>query len=84
MEYDALGRLIRVSRRYDGATSGKLETLKYYHDGANVLAEYDTANNLSRRHVHGTTYVNERAILLEGGDWGIASRAALTRAIDSN
>ncbi|MCP4685858.1 MAG: hypothetical protein GY867_10495, partial [bacterium] len=40
--------------------------MKYYYDGQNVLAEYDPSDNLSRRYIHGTTYVDERAVLLEG------------------
>jgi hypothetical protein len=42
------------------------ETLKYYHDGQNVIAEYGMFDTLARRYVHGTSYVDERAVLLEG------------------
>ena len=63
--YDALGRMVSSQMRYD-ADATVNETLKYYYDGQNALAEYDESDNLSRRYVHGTSYVDERAILLEG------------------
>ena len=65
-EYDALGRMISSATRFDSDTDAASEVLKYYYDGQNAIAEYDTSNNLSRRHIHGTRYVDERAILLEG------------------
>ncbi len=71
-EYDALGRLISTQLRFDSDTDGDAETLKYYYDGRNVIAEYDPSDNLSRRYIHGTAGVDERAVLL-GGDPGGAS-----------
>jgi len=65
-EYDALGRMISAQLRFDSDVDGDSATSKYYYDGQNVLAEYDGSDNLVRRHVHGTTYVDERAVLLEG------------------
>ena len=59
-------RMISSQLRYDTDTDGHNETLKYYYDGQNAVAEYDPSDNLSRRHVHGTSYLDERAILLEG------------------
>jgi hypothetical protein len=45
--------------------NGDGETLRYYHDGANVLMEYDDAQTpvLQRYYVHGTGYVDERAVM---------------------
>ena len=63
--YDALGRMISSQVRYDAAAADS-STLKFYYDGSNVLAEYDESDNLERRHVHGRTYIDERAIVLEG------------------
>ena len=51
---------------FDARENSISENLKYYHDGSNVIAEYDVSDNLSRRYIHGTTYVDERAMLLEG------------------
>ena len=65
-EYDALGRMISSQLRFDSDVDGDTETLKYYYDNQEVVAEYDTADNLSRRYIHGTRRVDERAILLEG------------------
>ena len=65
-EYDSLGRMISSQLRFDTDADGQNETLKYYYDGQNAIAEYDPADNLSRRYVHGSTYVDERAVLIEG------------------
>jgi hypothetical protein len=50
----------------DNLASASVLAAPYDHDGPNILAEYDLSNNLSRRHVHGSTCVDERAILIEG------------------
>lgn len=42
------------------------ETLKYYYDGSNVIAEYDESDDLSHRYIHGTTHTDERAVMLLG------------------
>ena len=65
-EYDALGRMISSQLRFDTDADGQTETLKYYYDGQNAIAEYDPSDNLSRRYVHGGTYIDERAVLIEG------------------
>ncbi|HNQ24817.1 MAG TPA: RHS repeat-associated core domain-containing protein [Phycisphaerae bacterium] len=64
--YDALGRMVSSFARFDGDTNRESQNLKYYYDGPNAIAEYDTSNHLSRRYVHGTSYVDERAVPLEG------------------
>ncbi|MCP4247753.1 MAG: hypothetical protein GY778_11955 [bacterium] len=53
--YDALGRRIRATA--DGVTT------YFYYDGQNVVAEYDRDLDLLRYYVHGSTYIDERAIL---------------------
>jgi len=65
-EYDALGRLISSQLRFDADENAMTETLKYYYDGSNVIAEYDESDDLSRRYIHGTNRVDERGVLLEG------------------
>ncbi len=44
----------------------RTETLKYSYDGVNVVAEYDESDNLSRRFIHGTQRIDERAVMLSG------------------
>jgi len=39
------------------------ESLKYYYDGQNVIAEYDNADVIQRRYIHGTQRIDERAKL---------------------
>ncbi len=65
-EYDALGRMISSQLRFDADQNGMNQTLKYYYDGPNVIAEYDASDNLSRRYIHGKGGIDERAVLLEG------------------
>ncbi len=65
-EYDALGRMISSQLRFDADANAMTETLKYYYDGQNVIAEYDMSNNLSRKYIHGTSRIDERAVLIEG------------------
>lgn len=71
-EYDALGRLISSwVQRDDGAGDSNDQALWYYHDGANVIAEYTPSLDpgdkvLARRHIHGTARIDERAVLMEG------------------
>jgi RHS repeat-associated protein len=65
--YDALGRMITAYTRFDSDVNGDGETLRYYHDGANVLMEYDDSQTpvLQRYYVHGTGYVDERAVMYD-------------------
>lgn len=65
-EYDALGRMISSQLRFDADESAMSETLKYYYDGSNVIAEYDESDNISRKYIHGTSGIDERAVLIEG------------------
>ena len=66
-DYDALGRLIRSFNRFDSSIDDDSQSLRYFHDGQNIIAEYESGSStLVRRYVHGTTYVDERAVLIEG------------------
>ncbi len=69
-EYDALGRMISSWTRFDQDVDAVVEDLKFYHDGSNVIAEYDkSTDDLVRRYIHGTQRVDERAILIEGENY---------------
>ncbi len=46
MRYDPLGRLYEVN--------GNSGTTRFFYDGDALVGEYDAANNLLRRYVHGT------------------------------
>jgi RHS repeat-associated protein len=63
--YDALGRMITAYTRFDSDVNGDGETPRYYHDGGNVLMEYDDSQTpvLQRYYIHGTGYVDERAVM---------------------
>ena len=66
-EYDALGRMISSQVRYDTeSASANTETLLYFYDGNEVIAEYDESLDLQRRYVHGANRVDERAVMLSG------------------
>lgn len=62
--YDALGRRIEYKDHVNGPST---RTTRYYHDGQNAIAEFDDSTTpvLQRYYVHGTTYVDERAIMHE-------------------
>ncbi len=64
--YDAMGRLISSQMRFDSDSDGDTETLKYYYDGLNAIAEVSENDTMQRRYVHGTTYIDERAIMISG------------------
>jgi YD repeat-containing protein len=68
--YDALGRMITSTVRYDGEVADKTETLYFYYDGSEVIAEYDAANTVQRRYIHGRAGVDERAIMYKGPNGG--------------
>ncbi len=55
--YDAQGRRIA----YVDAVRGT--TIRYFHDGQNMIEEYDGAGGRLRGYVHGTQYVDERAVM---------------------
>ena len=60
--YDAVGRRIE----YVDAVRG--QTLRYYHDGQNMIAEYEydaggQTQTLARTYVHGAQYIDERAVM---------------------
>lgn len=53
--------------KFDQGLDAVVTDLKYYHDGQNVIAEYDkTTDVLMRRYGHGALRVDERAVLYEG------------------
>jgi YD repeat-containing protein len=60
--YDALGRRIK---KYDNIAIET--TLYYYGSGWQVLAEYDTSDNLQRRFVYGN-YIDEALVMTTGGN----------------
>ena len=60
LRYDPLGRLYEVS----GA--GFTDT-RFLHDGDELVAEYDTVNNLLRRYAHGKN-VDDPVVWYEGAD----------------
>lgn len=55
--YDALGRRIEYVDYTRGVTT------RYYYDGQNVIAEYDESDAVQRSYVHGSQYVDERAVM---------------------
>lgn len=62
--YDALGRRIEY-RRYSDA-GALLETIRYYYDGQNVVAEYTdngTVEVLARQFYNGSQYIDERVAM---------------------
>ena len=64
--YDALGRMIRYEEWDPPGTGAATSVVHYYHDGANVVAEYDgTAGNLWRYYVHGSNGIDERAVMYD-------------------
>jgi RHS repeat-associated protein len=60
--YDALGRRIK---KYDNIAMET--TLYYYGSGWQVLAEYDTSDNLQRRFVYGN-YIDEALVMNDGAN----------------
>jgi hypothetical protein len=64
--------MITAYTRFDSDVNGDGETLRYYHDGANVLMEYDGSQTpvLQRYYVHGTGYVDERAVMYDAASEG--------------
>ncbi|MFQ5422412.1 MAG: hypothetical protein ACE5F9_00365 [Phycisphaerae bacterium] len=61
--YDALGRRIAST---DHTASGGPLMMRYYYDDQNVIAEYVDVSGteaLQRYFVHGTQYIDERAVL---------------------
>jgi len=65
--YDALGRRIEFRNHYDGSGiygSGPTEVAtRYVYDGQNVIEEYNTNGDRQRYYVHGTGYIDERAVM---------------------
>ncbi len=57
--YDALGRRIV----YDNDVLD--ETVQYFYDGVNEIADFDDSNTLLRRYVHGISYVDERLMMYD-------------------
>jgi hypothetical protein len=82
-EYDALGRMVASTTRFDGESDAMTESLKFYHDGQNVLAEYDDADVIQRRYVHGTQRIDERAVLLVGAGESLDSYYYLLQELDT-
>jgi len=65
--YDALGRRIEFRNHYDGSGiygSGPTEVAtRFVYDGQNVIEEYNTNGDRQRYYVHGTSYIDERAVM---------------------
>jgi len=78
--YDALGRRIEFRNHYDGSGiygSGPTEVVtRYVYDGQNVIEEYNTNGDRQRYYVHGTGYIDERAVMHDDDEPGGGSDAA--------
>jgi len=78
--YDALGRRIEFRNHYDGSGiygSGPTEVAtRYVYDGQNVIEEHNTNGDRQRYYVHGTSYIDERAVMHDDDEPGGGSDAA--------
>gem|GEM_PF-3977159 len=70
--YDALGRRIMFRNHYDGSgiygSDPTKVTTRYVYDGQNVIEEFNTNGTRQRYYVHGTSYIDERAVLHDDVD----------------
>ncbi|MCP4592281.1 MAG: hypothetical protein GY842_16230 [bacterium] len=80
--YDALGRRIQFTNYSDrsgiyGAGTPEVTT-RYVYDGQNVIEEYDDSATPARQryYVHGSTYIDERAVLHDDDAPGAGADAA--------
>ena len=78
-----LGRMVASTTRFDGESDAMTESLKFYLDGQNVIAEYDDADVIQRRYVHGTQRIDERAVLLVGAGEELDSYYYLLQELDT-
>jgi RHS repeat-associated protein len=74
LRYDPLGRLYEVYGSSLAPTPGYTRLL---HNGADLVAEYDTAGNLLRRYVHGTGGGDDPLVWFEGAGVGDSARRYL-------
>jgi RHS repeat-associated protein len=69
LRYDPLGRLYEVN--------GSAGITQFLHDGNDLVAEYDNANNIKRRYVHGIDGGDDPQVWFEGSGVTDAARRYL-------
>ena len=67
-EWPAIGKASRDARVRAATCPKGVSVTPTTAAGQNAPAEYDQSENLSRRYIHGTNRIDERAVLLEGQD----------------